>query len=371
MRKKEIITKKRLYHLYWNEELSVPEISKLLEKTKGIKIHTQKIYRLMWKWNLPRRDDSERTKVAWRDKGKRENMLIALHEILERGRKKAIALVERRSKFNLDEIKKLYLEEFMTFQEIENSLEKKVSAQSIRNWLKDEKVLKKRGEIRLLKWFKVNNISFDTFYHNSLKINKIQLCEKYNCSYTRIVNLIRMSKEYKDIEKMIAFKRMRKSNSEIGKIMKLSERIIIKYLKANMCDYHNFHALKSGRAPRFNLQKAIDLKKKRLSNKVIAEIMGYTVQTIRKNLKRNMGDYDKYKLEDHEEKERFLEYILESFSEKEIEDIFAMRFQCISINDIAFEYDTSVFVITTLLREIMPEYMKYSPKERYFRYEDW
>ena len=95
--------------------------------------------------------------------------------------------------------------------------------------------------------------------------------------------------------------------------------------------------------------------------------------TVQKALKKEMVDYDKYKVKKRSEslqKETF-DKIYNSFTENEIEDIISMRFQCISIPDIAFEYNTSNIVITLLLRRVMPEYMEYGPEKRAFKYTEW
>ncbi|HUS51030.1 MAG TPA: hypothetical protein VMZ91_12755 [Candidatus Paceibacterota bacterium] len=255
---------------------------------------------------------------------------------------KAINLVEEKRIFYLYKIKRLYLEEYMTFREIQSYLENKCSVQLIQLWLEQEGVLKKGREIYLLKWFKMNTISFEQFYRDSLKLDKKQLCEKYKCVY-KIETLIKISRKYKEIRKMIELKKRRMTNKEIAQSMGYHFDTVGKILKKNMHDYEAYK-IKRWITPQ-DIEKMIILKKKKITNEEIGQILGFKRFAIARTLKKEMKDYEKCR-----QRVRF--------SKQDIEKMIMLRMKGKKFKEIAQIMKCYPTSINRALRKYMHNYEK-------------
>jgi len=174
--------------------MSLPEISSILD------IPQQSSYYRMWKWKVPRRNDSERSKLTSK---KNPALLEKLKEGREKGREKAIELNTRKHEYGMNEIKRLYTEEFLSYQDIAETLNNTISHQSIKTWLSEVCTLRKPGEAILLKWFKKNNVTINEFIE-SVDINGHSIIIKnYKISKEKMKKLYSVALKYRKDNKQL------------------------------------------------------------------------------------------------------------------------------------------------------------------------
>lgn len=91
------------------------------------------------------------------------------------------------------------------------------------------------------------------------------------------------------ISQIISLKKQYLSNNEISKRLKISLPTIRKYLREFFTDYEKY---KLARSSEEMIKKMIDMKKERKTNREIALELNCTIQTVGRNLKKYMIDYE-------------------------------------------------------------------------------